>query len=152
MSWSSSDLLALKDEITNDPAGLGLVADAANDTANAQKLNEQRVDIEARRRFMGTAEILNAIAPLEHQALTPQQARYLDSVLTLQQVDPFQQSRLVDGVIDMFLPVVSESRTELQTAVTATQSSRIEQMFQQGLLSRSAPVTGSDIANARQAT
>lgn len=148
--WTNADLLALKAELTNDPASLGLTTLPADDEANANKLNEVRATISVKKRSVTTAAIFNAIDPIEHQALSDQQARWLGQVLTLGQIDPFTSGVILDGINEMFA-----ANTVTRPAVAALMNesgSRIEKMFQDGTLSQSGTVTPSDIANARNAT
>jgi len=152
MTRSSADLLALKAELTNDPKTLGLVNDAAHDATNADLLNavSTTAPLQVKRRALSTAALFNAIKPLEHQALTEQQERYLSAVLPLQQIDPFVHGNIVDGVIDLF---GAESASAPVVAAMMTQAgNRIDQMFQEGLLEVGGTVTPSDVAQARQAT
>lgn len=151
MSFTNADLLALKAELTNDPKHLGLTTNAADDGTNADKLNAVAA-LPIKRRSLSAADLLNAIDPLEHEALTTQQARYLDSVLLLQQIDPFLNTNLISGLVGNSGMFASDSTSGTNiTAAIQTVGSRIDQMFQAGLLSVDQPVTPSDIANARNA-
>lgn len=150
MSLSNSDLLALKQELTNDPKSLGLTLLAADDEANANKLNAVSALLPVKKRALTTAAIFNCIAAGEHQALSPQQARWLDAVLTLGQIDPFINAGIVDGLQEMFSEQTA-SRPNIDAALVQP-GSRVSQLYQGGALSVDVTLTPSDIAQARSAT
>jgi hypothetical protein len=148
MTRSAADLAALKVELTTNPKNLGLTTLPEDDAANAEKLNAVRATTLIKRRWLRTAELLNAVTPLNHQSLSDQQHRYLSDVLALGQVDPFVDANLMRGVCEMFAPE-TESRPALE-AIMTTPGNRIDQMFQEGLLEVGGEVTPSDVAQARQ--
>jgi hypothetical protein len=148
MTRSAADLAALKTELTTDPKALGLTVLPADDAANADKLNAVKATTLIKRRWLTTAEILNAIDPIEHQGLSEPQARWLSAVLLLQQIDPFKQQSLTDGVEEMFSP--TSTSLAAFTAILTEPGNRIDQMYQAGLLEVGGTVTPSDVAQARQ--
>ena len=150
MSRSNDDLLALKAELTNDPLNLGLTVLPADDEANANLLNLERETIQVKRRAVATAEIFNAIDPLEHQALTDQQSRWLDALLSLGQFDAFVESNIIAGLNGMF-SAQSTSRPAY-TARLNQAGNRVDALFQAGSLETGGFVSPSDIAQARNAT
>lgn len=155
MSFTSSDLTNLKAELTNDPKHLTLTTVAADDQANADKLNAIAATspLLIKDRSLACADIFNAIDPLEHQALTDQQARWLNDLLVLGQIDCFAQNNLVQALVGSSGLFSSNSTSYAAiNAIVSVPGSRIDQMFQAGLLSVDQPVTPSDIANARAAT
>lgn len=149
MARSNAYLLALKAELTNDPRSLELDTNPAHDEANADKLNAVAALL-VKRRSLSTADLFNAIDPIEHQSLSDQQARWLGAVLSLGQVDPSTDDVLIAGLDQMF-GADSTSRPAY-TALLTEPGSRVTQMFQAGLLDEGNQVTPSDVANARQAT
>lgn len=149
MSRSNADLLALKAELTNDPLTLGLTALEADDVANADKLNLARDTINVKKRSVSMASIFNAIKDTEHQALSDQQARWLDTLVRTGTLDPFVHTNALDGLDNMF-GEESDSRLAIHALLT-TSGSRITQLFQLGTITFSDTVTPSDIANARNA-
>lgn len=150
MARSNADLLALKAELTNDPADLGLTVAPEDDEANANALNLVRETISVRKRSLSTAALFNAIDPLEHQSLTDQQSRYLTAVLELGQIDPLMADNIVDGLNGMF--AAESTSRPAYTALLNQPGSRIDQLYQAGTLEQGGSVTPSDIANARNAT
>lgn len=150
MPRSSADLLALKAELTNDPSTLGLTTLPADDAANATKLNLVRETISIKKRSLPTATIFNAIDPLEHQALSSQQSRWLEALLSLNNIDPFLAGNTISGLNDLF-SAESNSRPAIEATLTQT-GNRIDKLFQDGLLVVGGTVTASDIAQARVAT
>lgn len=150
MARSNADLLAIKAELTNDPLNLGLTTNAVDDEANANLLNLERETIQIKRRSVSTAELFNAVDPLEHQALTDQQSRWLSAVLLLGQFDAFLATNILSGLDGMF-SAQSTSRPAY-TAVTKTAGNRIDQLYQAGTLEVGGTLTPSDVAQARNAT
>lgn len=150
MPFTNADLLAIKSELTNDPLDLGLTTVPADDEANANKLNAISNTINVKRRSLATAAIFAAIDPLEHQALTDQQARWVAALLAVGQIDPLEDQEIVDGLNQMF---ASDSNSRpAYTAMLTEHGSRINQLFQNGTLSVNQQATPSDIANARNAS
>lgn len=150
MPFSNADLLAIKSELTNDPLTLGLTTNPSDDEANANKLNAISSTINVKRRALATAAIFAAIDPLEHQALTDQQARWVAALLAVGQIDPLEDTEIVDGLNQMF---ASDSNSRpAYTALLTEHGSRINQLFQNGTLSVNEFVTPSTVANARNAS
>lgn len=150
MPFSNADLLALKSELTNDPLTLGLTTNPSDDEANANKLNAISNTINVKRRSLATAAIFAAIDPLEHQALTDQQARWVAALLAVGQIDPLEDQEIVDGLNQMFAS--DSSSRPAYTALLTEHGSRINQLFQNGTLSVNEFVTPSTVANARNAS
>ena len=150
MPFTNADLLAIKAELTNDPLDLGLTTVPADDEANANKLNAISNTINVKRRALAASAIFAAIDPLEHQALTDQQARWLSALLEVGQIDPLEDQEIVDGLNQMF--AADSNSRPAYTALLTEHGSRINQLFQNGTLSVNQQATPSDIANARNAT
>lgn len=150
MAFTNADLLALKAELTNDPADLGLTTAVEDDEANANKLNLVRETISVRKRTVASSCLFNAIDPLEYQALSSQQQKWMDTLLSLGQFDPFIDTGTVSGLRAVFAQN-STSRPEIEALILQS-GSRIEQLFQAGTVSELRSVTPSDVANARNAT
>jgi len=148
--FTNSDLLAIKAELTNDPADLGLTTSPSDDEANANKLNAISNTINVKRRALATRAIFSAINPLEHQALTEQQARWIEALLTVGQIDPLEDTEIVDGLNQMF--AADSTSRPAYTALLTEHGSRINQLFQNGTLSVNQFITPSDVANARNAS
>lgn len=150
MARSNADLLALKAELTNDPLTLGLTTNPADDEANSIALNAVRNTISVKKRSVSMASVFNGIKDTEHQALSDQQARWLDTLVRTGTLDPFVHINAIAGLDNMF-GAESDSRAEIHALLT-TDGSRITQLFQDGTISFSGSVTPSDIADARNAT
>jgi hypothetical protein len=152
MTRSTADLAALKAELTNDPKTLGLDLLPEHDLANSVKLNTVSTvtPLLIKRRALSTATLFNAIDPIEHQALTDNQERYLAAVLPIDQIDPFVHQNIVNGVEAMF-GAGTTSKPAVEALMTVA-GNRIDQMFQEGLLSVGGTVTPSEVADARQLT
>lgn len=152
MARSNADLAALKDELTNDPKNLGLTLLEADDAENADKLTAVSPSILVKRRSLGTNTLFDATRALERQSLTEQQARDLSWILQLGQIDPFADTNTMETLIGdqagMF-GAESESRAAIEAAIMQP-GSRVEQMFQEGLLSVGGDLSPSDVAAARQ--
>lgn len=152
MTRSAADLAALKAELTNDPKNLGLTLVVEDDAVNAAKLSDVSPTLLVKRRSVGTNTIFNATTPLERQALTEQQARDFTWILSLSQFDPFKDNNIVAALVgDMegMFSGASDSSVAIKASFTQP-GSRIEQMYQEGLLEEGGDVTPSDIALARQ--
>lgn len=150
MPFSNADLLAIKAELTNDPLTLGLTTLAADDEANANKLNLVRDTISVKKRSLAASALFNCVVDTEYQALSGQQISWLNSVLLLGQFDPFANANIVSGLDNLF-SAQSETRPAIHAAIVKT-GSRIEQLYQSGTVSVFQTITPSDVANARNAT
>lgn len=150
MARSNADLLALKAELTNDPQSLGLTVLPADDETNSIKLNEVRVACQIKRRSVSTASVFGKIDPLEHQALSDQQARWLGTLIESGQLDPLLDTGSTTGIRQLF-GAESNSRAAIESLFTES-GNRIEQLYQAGTLEAGGEVTPSDVANARNAT
>lgn len=154
---TNADLLALKSELIHDPAGLGLNTQAANDEANANKLNAVYPTddgyvktLSVKKTSLRTSDIFNAVDPIEHQGLSSQQERWFSDMLTLGQINPSRDTGIIAGLDGMF-SVGSASRTAY-TAMFNTAGSRVQQLYQAGTLSQPYYISPSDVANARNAS
>lgn len=151
MPRSNADLLALKDELTNDPQSLGLVAPpAVDDVGNADKLNEVRDTLQIDREAIPASEIAKAIDRDEYAALSERDSDWLAMVTTGGSIDPSAGSEVREGLLQLFA-AGTESRANLQALLTEP-ANRIEHMFKAGLLEAGGTVTPSDISQARSAT
>lgn len=150
MALTNAELLAIKAELTNDQLALGLTILESDDEANSIKLNLVRDTISVKKRSVSMASIFNAIKDTEHQALSDQQARWLDTLVRTGTLDPFTHVNALDGLDNMFSEE-SESRPAIHALLT-TSGSRVEQLFQAGTISTNTNLNPSDIANARNAT
>lgn len=149
----NSDLLALKNELTTDPKTLGLTTLAADDAANADKLNLVRVALQIKKTSLTTRELFNAVDPIEDQAMSNAQDRWFSEMLTLGQINPSSDQTILDGLIGPGGIFGSSSKSYAAiNALLLHSGNRIDQMFQTGLLSKGGTVTPSDVANARNAS
>ncbi len=154
---TDADKLAVKSELTHDPAGLGLTTLAANDEANANKLNAVYSGdpgyvktLTVKKTSLRTSDIFNAIDPVEHQGLSTQQERWLSEMLTLGQINPSQDSGIVAGLDGMF--AANSISRPAYTALLNTVGSRAQQLYQAGTLSQPYYLSPSDISDARNAS
>lgn len=150
MPFTPADYLALKSELTNDPLTLGLTLLAADDEANANKLNLVRDTIQVDRESIPVSEIAKAIDRDEYNAASAADRDYIKMVTAGGDVNPRAGSEVREGLLQIF-GVATESRAAL-TALLTEDASRITQLFKLGTLSFGGQVTPSDIANARAAT
>lgn len=150
MPFSQSDLLAIKAELTNDPLDLGLTLLAADDEANADKLNLVRVECQVDRETIPASEINKAIDRDEFAALSAADRQWLGMITSGGSVNPKAGGEVREGLLQMF-GAGTESRASLQALLTES-ASRITQLYKLGTLSYGGAVTPSDVANARQAT
>ena len=147
MTRSAADLSAIKSELTHDPLTLGLTVLAADDEANANKLNLVRNTIQIKRRSVAMSSVFGEIDPLEHQSLSDQQARWLDALIAVGQIDPLLDAQSVVGLNQLF-GVDSNSRPAIASLLTES-GSRINQLFQAGTVEDGSDLTPSDISQAR---
>jgi hypothetical protein len=150
MTWTNDDLLALKSELTNDPADLGLTVDSADDEANANKLNAASESIQVLRYSLSASDLFNCVDPSEFQSLGAGQQAWLNAVLNLNQINPYSNTQIITGIRNLF-SAQTGTRPAFEDAIVEV-GSRITQLFQDGTLSNDAQVTPSDVANARNAT
>lgn len=151
MAFTNADLLALKDELTNDPQSLGLVAPPAiDDVGNADKLNEVRDTLQIDREAIPITEIMVQIDRDEFAALAAADRQWLQLISANGTVDPRSGGEVREGLLQIF-GAQSESRENLLGILTEP-ANRIDHMFKAGLLSQGGQVTPSDVANARSAT
>lgn len=151
MAFNAADLLALKDELTNDPNSLGLIAPPAiDDVGNAEKLNEvlesQQIDREA----IPISEIFVNIDRDEYAALSAADRQWLSAIAEGGTINPKDGGEVREGLLQIF-GAQTETRTNLVALLTEP-SNRINQMYKLGLLSQGGNVTPSDVANARIAS
>jgi hypothetical protein len=149
MARSNADLLALKSELTNDPLALGLTTLAADDEANANKLNLVRDTIQVDRQSVPASEILKAIDADEFIALSVGQRQYVEMVISLSSVNPQNGGEIREALLQFF-SAQSETRASFQLLLTEA-ASRITQLFKAGTLQQGGIVTPSDMAQARNA-
>ena len=151
MAFNAADLLALKDELTNDPQDLGLVAPPAiDDVGNADKLNLVRDTLQIDREAIPLSEIFVNIDRDEYAALAEADRQWLNAISTGGTINPKSGGEVREGLLQLF-GAPTESRTNL-LAILTEPANRIEHMFKAGLLSQGGNVTPSDVANARNAT
>lgn len=142
-----ADKLAIKAELTNDPKTLGLTVLAADDEANANKLNAISALTPVDRESIATSEIMLNIDRDEFLALAAGDRQWILGVGQGGTVNPKQGGEVYEGILQMF-GAGTESRANLQAILTEP-ASRINQMFKLGLLTKGGSVTPSDISNAR---
>ena len=151
MAFNSADLLAIKAELTNDPQSLGLVAPPSiDDVGNADKLNDRESGLLIDRTAIPTTEIFVNIDRDEYAALSQADRDWLNGVSASGTVNPKDGGEVREGILQLF-GAGSETRANL-VAILQEPASRIQQMFEAGLISSDQNVTPSDIANARNAT
>jgi len=150
MSRTQEDLLALKAELTNDPLGLGLTVLPEDDAANADKLNAVMPTILLERSLVPPTEIRRAIVRTEYNAAVLADRQWIDLILGGDGgVDTRSGTETRTGLLAIFA-AGTKTRTNLSALLTVA-GNRIDQMFQQGLLSAGGSVTPSDISQARNA-
>lgn len=148
--WTNADLLAIKAELTNDPNAYGYVAPPAiDDVGNADKLNLVRDTIAIERNDIPATEIAKNIDRTEYAAAVLADRQWIDLQLSAGLVDARTGSEAREGLLAIF-GAGTDTRANLAALLTRV-GTRIEQMFQQGLLSQTGNVTPSDVANARNA-
>ena len=153
MAYTTQDLVALGNEIDTNANSYylsGGVANTANDEATAIAINATRETILVLKTALSTSTMFAAIDGLEHQALTPQQSRYLDSVLRLQQINPSMDAKIIAAIRAMFLEGVTVSRAAIE-AVLVRPGNRLEQLYQSGLISEVGNFTPSTPSQIRAA-
>lgn len=150
MAFTNADLLAIKGELTNDPASLGLVAPPAlDDVGNAQKLNAVDAQFQVDRESVPAQEIFQNIDRDEYVALALADRQWLDAVTGSGSVNPKTGSEVREGLLQLFADG-SETRTNL-LAILTSDASRIDYLHSLGTLSQGGTITPSDVANARNA-
>lgn len=152
--YTTADLLALGMEFDNDPATLGYpeggVENTANDVPFADAINLTRDTLTVKRTSVAASEIAGAIEPTEHQALSSEQARWLkDCVLDVGTVNAFKASAAVAGIAEIFPP--NTTGGPRIAALLVRPGSRLEQMFQEGLISEVGSFTPSTPGQIRSA-
>ena len=149
-----ADLPALRTEIDTDPAGLGLDTIEANDAENADKLNNSPVapatTVRLRVATVTTQDVFDACDQFERQALTTQQYRDFETIISFGQLFPANAAQTIGTLRSLFGPT-TKSAAALE-ALLYKDGSRAEQMRQDGLLKTVSYITPSDYANARQLT
>jgi DNA-directed RNA polymerase subunit F len=144
-----ADLLALKNELTTDPKSLGLTLLAADDEANANKLNEVRSQTPIDREAIPVSEIVLAVDADEYLGLSMGQQLYLNFITNAGVINPKAGNEVREALLQFF-SAASETRQKL-LALIPESASRVNQLFKAGTLSKGGNVTPSDIANARVA-
>lgn len=150
MPFSNADYLAIKSELTNDPLTLGLTVLAADDVANAEKLNLVRTVIQVDRESIPVSDVVKAIDADEFISLSQPQRDYVALITAGGSVNPKSGGEVREALLQFF-GAQSETRASL-TALLTESANRITQLFKAGTLSYGGNVTASDVANARNAT
>lgn len=137
------DLTALKDELANDPSGIGYTGD---DAADAELLNETpRSGTSVTRETIPTDEIRRAVVPAEWPSSNAD-APVRDLLLFHtqgEQINP-NDPNVRQAFLDAF-PAGTTTRQNL-AALQTREGSRAEELFGEEGVS----VTPSDVANARR--
>lgn len=150
MARSNADLLALRSELENDPAELGLTAAPADDEANANALNLVRASIQIERADIPATEIAKGINRVEYAAAVLADRQWIDLQLSAGLVDARTGSEARTGLLGIF---GAQTTTRANLSALLTQDgNRIDQLFQAGTLEVGGTVSPSDIAQARVAT
>jgi len=150
MARSPADLLALKAELETDPKSLGLTTLAADDEANANKLNAVSPLTPIDRESIPASEISKAIDRDEFNAASAADRQWIGMITASGDVNPKTGSEVREGLLQIFA-AGTESRAAL-TALLTEPASRADQMYKTGLLEQGGQVTPSDVAQARQAS
>lgn len=146
MAYTTSDLLALGLEFDNDPAGLGYPAGGVENTANdvpfSDAINLVRESLQIKKRSLATSAIAGVIDPTEHEALSDAQARWLkDCVLDVGTIDVLTATQAVEG-LKLRFPTNTSSGVAIRALFTQA-GNRLQQMFEQGLISEIGSFTSS---------
>jgi hypothetical protein len=152
MARSQPDLLAIKNELTNNPLGLVGYLDLqnpVNDAANASQLNLVRNELQIDREAIPVSEMFVQIDRDEYVALSQGDRDWLNGITISETVNPKSGGEVREGLLQLF-GVPTETRANL-TAILTESANRIEHMFKNGLLEVGGNVSPSDIANARTA-
>lgn len=135
-----ADLLIIKSELTNDPLGLGLTTNPADDEANANILNEIRDSIKVYRASVPADSLVIPID--EWNALSSGQ----QSWWSMQTADGSIQPAVLETEFFKMFSSQTQARANWEASTKESSSRAIQ------LLERYVTLTPSDIANARQAT
>ena len=135
-----ADLLIIKSELTNDPLGLGLTTNPADDEANANILNEVRDSIKVYRASVPADSLVIPID--EWNALSTGQ----QSWWSMQTADGSIQPAVLETEFFKMFSSQTQARANWEASTKESSSRAIQ------LLERYVTLTPSDIANARQAT
>lgn len=135
-----AELLIIKSELTNDPLGLGLTTNPADDEANANILNEIRDTIKAYRASVPADSLVIPID--EWNALSSGQ----QSWWSMQTSDGSIQPAVLETEFFKMFSSQTQARANWEASTKESSSRAIQ------LLERYVTLTPSDIANARQAT
>lgn len=122
------DPVALKAEITNDPAGLGLAAPFAAGSFGSvlSLLNATRQTIDIDRLTVPAYEVFDAIVPSEWAALSAQEKQRIQTVLSMGTV--YTKGTNTRAAFQAAFGVGTTTRTNL-TALLTRKGSRAEQLF-----------------------
>ena len=134
------DLLILQAELTNDPSNLGLTTLAADDEANANKLNEVREDILVFRASVPSDEINIPID--EFTAASAGQQNWW----SMQTADGSVSPAVIQTEFYKMFSAGTAARASFDDAAKEP-TSRARQLFDRWI-----HVTASDVANARNAS
>lgn len=136
---TNAELLTVKAELTDDPLGLGLTTNPADDESNANLLNEVRETIKVFRASIPSDSIRIDID--EYSAASAGNQKWLDGQLADGSVNP----AVIEADFKKMFGEGTATRASFD-AVSKESASRARQ-----LLERHVNVTPSDVANARQA-
>lgn len=150
MARSNADLLAMKAELTNDPAGLGLTTLPADDAANATIINTVSAAFQINRKDVPAGEVAKSIDRVEYNAATLADRQWIDLQLGTGLIDARIGTEQRDGFLGIFGPL-TETRANL-LALLSRDGKRWEQLVQDGTLEQEGDWSPSEISQARQAT
>lgn len=150
MARSNADLLAMKNELTNDPASLGLTTLPEDDAANAAKINAVSESFQINRKDVPSTEVARAIDRVEYNAATLADRQWIDLQLATGLIDARTGTEQRDGFLGIF-GAQTDTRANL-LALLARDGKRWEQLVQDGTLEQDGDWNPSEISQARQAT
>jgi len=129
-AFSTTDLPALKTELTTDPTGIGyapLIA-AGNHQGIADAINLARATITVRRGVRSGIDVMNAIALADFEAATTGRQQYILALVT-----PVEGVDLSNDIIRANLGSIfaagNATRTRLLAAADKNPASRAEQLW-----------------------
>lgn len=153
MPFSNADLLAIKNELNNNPltlTGYLPLANSANDEANANALNLIRTECQVDRLTVPSSEINKSINRNEFAAASAADRQWIAMITQGGSVDPRNGGEVRAGLLGIF-SAQTVTRANL-TALLTESASRITMLFRAGTLSFGGAVTPSTIADARNAS
>lgn len=153
MPFTNADLIAIKNELNNNPLSLTgylPLSNSANDEANTNALNLVRTQCQVDRESVPVSDVVKAIDADEFIALSAAQRDYVALITNGGSVNPKNGGEVREAMLQFF-GAPSETRANLTLLLTES-ASRITQLFKAGTLSFGGLVTPSTIADARNAT